>query len=43
MIGRSVSFVRESGGPLVLLFVGMTLTAGWIGLLGYGFLRLVGY
>jgi hypothetical protein len=43
MIARSVSFVRESGGPLALLFVGLTLTAGWIGLLGYGFLRLIGY
>ena len=43
MITRSVDFVRESGGPLALLFVGMTLTAGWIGLLGYGILVLIGH
>ena len=43
MLTRSVDFVRESGGPLAFLFVGMALTAGWIGLLGYGFLALIGY
>jgi hypothetical protein len=43
MLARSASKVYDRIGPQVFLFVGLVLTAGWIGLLGYGFLTLVGY
>jgi hypothetical protein len=43
MLARSASKVYGRIGPQVFLFVGLVLTAGWIGLLGYGFLALVGY
>jgi hypothetical protein len=42
MLAKSVSLVREWIYPSVLL-VGLVLTVGWIGLLGYGVLALVGY
>jgi hypothetical protein len=36
------SKVYDRIGPQVFLFVGLVLTVGWIGLLGYGFLALIG-
>jgi hypothetical protein len=43
MLARSASMVYERLGPLTFLFLGLVLTVGWIGLLGYGFLALIGY
>ena len=43
MLGRSASKVYDRIGPQAFLFLGLGLTVGWIGLLGYGFLALVGY
>ena len=43
MLARSASKVYDRFGPQALLFVGLVLTVGWIGLLGYGFLALIGY
>ena len=43
MTTKNVYLVRKSVGPLAFLFVGLTLTVGWIGLLGYGFLALIGH
>jgi hypothetical protein len=43
MLARSVYLVRESVGPLAFLFVGLIFTVGWIGLLAYGFVALIGY
>lgn len=43
MLARNASLVYERVGPLAFLFVGLVLTVGWIGLLGYGFLVLIGY
>ena len=34
---------RESIRPLAFLFVGLTFTTGWIGVLGYGILLLTGH
>jgi hypothetical protein len=42
MLANTVSLVRGWISPSVLL-VGVALTVGWIGLLGYGLLTLVGY
>ncbi len=43
MLARSASKVYDSVGPQAFLFIGLVLTVGWIGLLGYGFLALIGY
>jgi hypothetical protein len=43
MLARSASKVYDRVGPQTFLFVGLILTVGWIGLLGYGFLALIGY
>lgn len=43
MYARRVFSVVERVGPLVGLFVGLVLAAGWIGFLGYGIRALVGY
>jgi hypothetical protein len=42
MLARSLSLVRGWVYPSVLL-VGLVLTVGWVGLLGYGLLALIGY
>jgi hypothetical protein len=42
MLAKHVSLVRGWISSSVLL-VGVVLTVGWIGLLGYGLLTLVGY
>jgi hypothetical protein len=42
MLARSVSLVRGWIHPSILL-AGLALTVGWVGLLGYGLLALVGY
>ena len=43
MLARSASKVYDRVGPQTFLLVGLILTVGWIGLLGYGFLALMGY
>jgi hypothetical protein len=43
MLARSASVVYDRVGPVPFLFAGLVLTVGWIGLLGYGFLALIGY
>jgi hypothetical protein len=43
MTTKNIYLVRKSVGPLAFLFVGLTLTVGWIGLLGYGLLALIGH
>jgi hypothetical protein len=43
MLTKSAYLVRERIYPLALLFVGLVFTFGWIGLLGYGLLVLLGY
>jgi hypothetical protein len=40
---RSASLVRERIYPLALLFAGLMVAVGSIGLLGYGFLALTGH
>ena len=42
MPARSTSLVDRVG-PLAYLFVALVLTVGWIGLLGYGLLILLGF
>jgi hypothetical protein len=42
MLARSAYLVRERIYPLTLLFVGLVLTVGWLYLLGYGLLALMG-
>jgi hypothetical protein len=43
MLTKSASIIVERVYPLALLSVGLVFTFGWIGLLGYGFLALIGY
>ena len=43
MLARNASLFCERLGPLTFLLVGFVLAVGWIGLLGYGFLALIGY
>ena len=43
MLTRTLYSVRGSVGPLAFLVVGLIFTVGWIGLLAYGFLALIGY
>ena len=43
MLARSACKVYDRVGPQTFLFLGLVLTVGWIGLLGYGFLALIGY
>jgi len=43
MLTRSASLARERIYPLALLFVGLVFVVGWIGLLGYGLLAVMGY
>jgi hypothetical protein len=43
MLARGASMVYDRVGPLAFLFFGLVLTVGWMGLLGYGFLALIGY
>lgn len=43
MLTRSAYLVRDRVYPLALLFAGLVFTVGWIGLLGYGLLSLLGY
>jgi hypothetical protein len=43
MLMRSASLVRERIYPLALLFAGLMVAVGSIGLLGYGFLALTGH
>jgi hypothetical protein len=41
MLTRSAYLVKDRVYPLALLFVGLVLTVGWIGFLGYGLLTLM--
>lgn len=43
MLARSVYLVRERIYPITMIFVGLVLTVGWIGLLGYGLFALIGH
>lgn len=43
MYAKIISSLTGRVGPLLALFVGLVLSAGWIGLLGYGIRALVGY
>jgi hypothetical protein len=43
MLTKNASIIGERIYPLALLFVGLVFTCGWIGLLGYGLLALIGY
>jgi hypothetical protein len=43
MLARSLYLVGESVGPVAFLVVALIFTVGWIGLLAYGFLALIGY
>jgi hypothetical protein len=43
MLTRNADLVGERIYPLALLVVGVVFTFGWIGLLGYGLLFLIGY
>jgi hypothetical protein len=43
MLTRNANLVRERIYPLASLFVALVFTFGWIGLLGYGLLVLMGY
>jgi hypothetical protein len=40
---KNAYIIGERVYPLALLSVGVVFTFGWIGLLGYGFLVLIGY
>ena len=43
MLTRSIHLFREQVAPVALLFAALAVTVGWIGLLGYGILALVGF
>ena len=43
MLTRNAYLTREQFLPLASVFVGLVFMVGWIGLLGYGLLAIMGY